>query len=157
MNLHMKNCQDFCPRPYSALSNESTTLLHTRPTMSKIPVNSTSSYSSDSLQNQIVAALIANGSIQTIQASLLYELQASGWTTALQNFITTKVRNGECTKFDDLITLVMDESMKTVNVEKGRSNMSDAKNGLKIPENAIKESIKVVKKELEKVCEMESK
>jgi len=51
----------------------------------------------------------------------------------------------------------MDESMKTVNVEKGRSNMSDAKNGLKIPENAIKESIKVVKKELEKVCEMESK
>ncbi|KAG8631036.1 hypothetical protein KVT40_000176 [Elsinoe batatas] len=129
--------------------------------MSKVPVNSSSSYSAESLQNQITGALIANGSIPTIQSSLLHELQASGWTTTLRNYVVALVRSGECTKYDELMDRVLEESMKGLGdrTRATNGNTSSNKSGqeLRIPDSAIKEGIKVVKRELEKVCEVENK
>ena len=132
-------------------------------TMSKVPVNGSSSYSADSLQNQITGALIANGSIPTIQAALLHKLQASGWTGTLRAYVTQLVRSGECTKYDELMDRVLEESMKGIAGERTRAvNGSTANSNrpgheLRIPDAAVKEGIKVVRKELEKVCELESK
>ncbi|KAF4551183.1 Hypothetical protein D9617_14g076400 [Elsinoe fawcettii] len=131
--------------------------------MSKVPVSSSSSYSAESLQNQITGALIANGSIPTIQASLLHELQASGWTTTLRNYVVALVRSGECTKYDELMDKVLEEALKGVTDRTRATTNGNATNGnkpgqeLRIPDSAIKEGIKVVKKELEKVCEVENK
>lgn len=131
--------------------------------MSKIPVNSGSTYTAESLQNQITGALIANGSIPTIQSSLLHELQASGWTTTLRSYVVALVRSGECTKYDELMEKVLEESMKGIPGERTRATNGNTSNGnrpgqeLRIPDAAIREAVKVVKKELEKVCEVENK
>ncbi|GAM88924.1 hypothetical protein ANO11243_069580 [Dothideomycetidae sp. 11243] len=131
--------------------------------MAKVPVSSASSYTSDSLQNQITGALIANGSIPTIQSALLHELQAAGWTAALRAFVVQLVRSGECTKYDELMDRVLEESMKGVVSERTRAVNGSVATGnrpgqeLRVPDSAIKEGIKVVKKELEKVCELDTK
>ena len=128
----------------------------------KVAVTSESTYSSTSLHNQLTGGLIANNSIPVIQATLLHELQASGWTANLREFITQLMRSGECTRYDDLMDRVLEEAMKGVVAERSRSNGATA-NGkagahdLRIPDRAIKEGIRVVKKELEKICEVQSK
>jgi len=128
----------------------------------KVAINSDSTYASSSLQNQLTSGLIANGSIPNIQAALLHELQASGWTANMRSYIVQLMRSGECTKYDDLMDKVLEESMKGIMADKGKANGATtngklASGDLKIPENAIKEGIKVVKKELEKICEVQSK
>lgn len=125
-------------------------------TTTKVLVTSTSSYTTPSLQSQINTALIANGSIGTIQSALLHELQASGWTTNLRNYITALMRSGECTRYDDLMDKVLEGAMHDV-VSGVASKVKTDKTGeagLRIPEAAIKEGIKVVKKELEKICDV---
>lgn len=134
----------------------------------QVPITSSSTYTSTPLQNQITTALISNGAIPTIQGALLHELQASGWTTNLRNYITTLMRSGECTRYDELMDRVLDEALKDAPTSKTRSNGTSAaaaaaaaadaaskskEDGLRIPEAAVKEGIKVVRKELEKVCE----
>ena len=130
----------------------------------KVAVNNDSTYASSSLQNQLTSGLIANGSIPNIQAALLHELQASGWTANMRSYIVQLMRSGECTKYDDLMDKVLEESMKGIMADKDKAKPNGATtNGklasgdMRIPENAIKEGIKVVKKELEKICEVQSK
>lgn len=71
------------------------------------------------------------------------------------------MRSGECTKYDDLMDKVLEEAMHDVVASRSRANGASngaAKGGddsLKIPETAIQEGIKVVKRELEKVCEVQ--
>lgn len=131
--------------------------------MSKVPVNGSSSYGADSLQNQITGALIANGSIPTIQTALLHELQASGWTTYLRTYVTQLVRSGECTKYDEIMDKVLEESLKGITGDRTRAVNGNTVNPnrpgqeMRIPDAAIKEGVKVVRKELEAVCELESK
>lgn len=131
--------------------------------MSKVQVNEDSHYDLDSVEGQIVGALIANGSIPRIQESLLHELQASGWTTKLRAFVTDLMRGGEATRFDDLMERVLEEAMKGVDGERTRNVNGTTTNGnrpgqeLRIPDAAVKEGIKVVRRELEKVCEVETK
>jgi len=128
----------------------------------KVAVNNDSTYNSASLQNQLTAGLVTNGSIPIIQSALLHELQASGWTANLRAYITHLMRSGECTKYDDIMDKVLEEAMKGVTAEKAKTNGA-ATNGksvegdLKMPDNVVREGIKVVKKELEKICEVQSK
>jgi len=80
----------------------------------------------------------------------------------MRSYIVQLMRSGECTKYDDLMDKVLEESMKGIMADKGKANGATtngklASGDLKIPENAIKEGIKVVKKELEKICEVQSK
>lgn len=124
----------------------------------KVPVHQNSSYSTQpGTASALTTALVDNGSIPVIQATLLQELQASGWTANLRTYLTTLMRSGECTKYDDLMDRVIEEAMKDVGSKqrgaKATNGDKDANGaGLQIPENAIKQGIKVVKKELEKVC-----
>jgi len=80
----------------------------------------------------------------------------------MRSYIVQLMRSGECTKYDDLMDKVLEESMKGIMADKAKTNGATtngklASGDLKIPENAIKEGIKVVKKELEKICEVQSK
>jgi len=129
---------------------------------SKVSVTSESTYNSASLQNQLTAGLITNGSIPVIQSALLHELQASGWTANLRTYITQLMRSGECTKYDDIMDKVLEEAMKGVSADKAKTNGANtngkpAEGDLKMPDNVVKEGIRVVKKELEKICEVQSK
>lgn len=141
--------------------------------MSKIPINPSTSYAHESTQNQITSALIASGSIPSIQQTLLHELQASGWTTSLRTYITQLMRSGECTKYDDIMDKVLAEvgrvqgqhdapassgraksSSNTIGVNgAGAAAKGDAVVDLKIPIRVQTEGMKVVKRELEKVCD----
>ena len=66
------------------------------------------------------------------------------------------MRSGECTRYDDLMDKVLEGAMHDV-VSGVASKVKTDKTGeagLRIPEAAIKEGIKVVKKELEKICDV---
>ena len=126
----------------------------------KVQVNGSTTYNVASTSNQITTALIASNSIPTIQSALLHELQAAGWTAALRAYIIKLMRSGECTKYDDIMDKVIEEAMRGLG-EKSTGTRNNGANGsvrgpddLRIPEGAIKEGIRVVKRELEKVCEV---
>jgi len=126
----------------------------------KVAVDSTSTYNSASLSNQITTALISSNSIPTIQSALLHELQSSGWTANLRAYVIKLMRSGDCTKYDDIMDRVLEEAMKGMG-DKSAGAKSNGVNGnakagesLRIPESAIKEGVKVVRRELEKVCEV---
>lgn len=73
------------------------------------------------------------------------------------------MRSGECTKYDDLMDRVLEEAMQDVVASRARANAASngaSKSGvdsIRLPESAIREGIKVVKKELEKVCDVQDK
>lgn len=130
---------------------------------SKVPVTATTAYATPSTATQLTTALVTSGSIPTIQATLLHELQASGWTATLRTYIIDLMRKGECTKYDDLMDRVLEEALKDVVATKARANgaangsagaKDKERDSLVIPDAAIREGIKVVKRELEKVCEV---
>lgn len=94
----------------------------------------------------------------------MHELQAAGWITTLRAYVTQLVRSGECTKYDELMERVLEESMKGIVGDRtravnGSTNVSSNRPGqeLRVPDTAIKEGIKAVRKELERVCELDSK
>ncbi|GAB7351141.1 hypothetical protein MBLNU459_g1597t2 [Dothideomycetes sp. NU459] len=127
---------------------------------SKVPVHSSSSYSTQpGTASALTTALVDAGSIPVIQATLLHELQASGWTANLRAYLTALMRSGECTKYDELMDRVLDEVTKDLGTRPRSAKASSAAadkdagaSGLQIPDAAIKQGVKVVKKELEKVC-----
>lgn len=117
----------------------------------KLSVNESTSFSTQpATQTQLTTALVDAGSIQTIQTALLHELQASGWAINLKNHVTQLMRSGECTKYDDLMDRILEEAL---------ADSSSAKNNeqsLAIPDQAITQAVKVVKKELDKICRVDT-
>ncbi|KAJ9629641.1 hypothetical protein H2203_002022 [Taxawa tesnikishii (nom. ined.)] len=137
---------------------------------SKVSVSGASLPANAALHNALSTALIASSSIPTIQTALLNELQASGWTANLREYVTRLMRSGECTKYDDLMDRVLQEALGDLNQRRGRGEFKkeeegeekkvngDGKdNGLRIPEQAVREGVKIVKRELERVCEVVDK
>ena len=119
----------------------------------KVTVNNESTYADTALQNQITAGLVINGAIPTIQSTLLHELQASGWTANLRTFLTQLMRSGECTRYDDLMDRVLEEALKGIHGEGKAASADSDEVDIRMPESAVKAGIKVVRKELEKICE----
>ena len=119
----------------------------------KVAVNNESTYADTTLQNQITAGLVINGAIPTIQSTLLHELQASGWTANLRTFLTQLMRSGECTRYDDLMDRVLEEALKGIHGEGKAASAHPDEVDIRMPESAVKAGIKVVRKELEKICE----
>jgi hypothetical protein len=112
----------------------------------KLSVNESTSFSTQpATQTQLTTA----GSIQTIQTALLHELQASGWATNLKNHVTQLMRSGECTKYDDLMDRILEEAL----ADSGSKNNDQS---LAIPDQAITQAVKVVKKELDKICQVDT-
>ncbi|KAF2489635.1 hypothetical protein BU16DRAFT_566742 [Lophium mytilinum] len=123
------------------------------------------------IQNALYSALMTSRSIPTIQATLTHELQASGWTTNLRAYIQQLLRSGECATYNEVMARLMEETR----VQKsGRENgvnghangvvngvdgnaerpRSVEEGGILIPERAVREGVRVVRRELEKVVEV---
>lgn len=67
------------------------------------------------------------------------------------------MRSGECTKYDELMDRVIEETMKDVATRQRGAKVANGDKdaggaSLQIPDSAIRQGIKVVKKELERVC-----
>ncbi|KAG9531306.1 hypothetical protein KCU78_g19193, partial [Aureobasidium melanogenum] len=118
----------------------------------KLAVNESTSFSTQpATQTQLTTALVDGGSIPIIQNALLHELQASGWSTNLKNHVTQLMRSGECTKYDDLMERILQEALADSNTAKDSNHPS-----LAIPDEAITQAVKVVKKELDKICQVDT-
>ncbi|KAG9657515.1 hypothetical protein KCU81_g4952, partial [Aureobasidium melanogenum] len=118
----------------------------------KLSVNESTSFSTQpATQTQLTTALVDGGSIPIIQNALLHELQASGWSTNLKNHVTQLMRSGECTKYDDLMERILEEALADPNTAKDSNSPS-----LAIPDEAITQAVKVVKKELDKICQVDT-
>ncbi|KAK4999825.1 hypothetical protein LTR66_001209 [Elasticomyces elasticus] len=121
----------------------------------KVQVNGTSStsFANSSTRAALTSALLANGSIPRIQSALLYELQSSGWTANLKLYIENLIRSGECTRCEDIMSKVLEAAMpEEMKAAEGANGPEEEK--IKMPEKAVREGIKVVRKELEVVCEV---
>jgi hypothetical protein len=121
------------------------------------------------LVNDITTALLTANAIPRIQAVLNHELAATGWTANLRSFVLQLLRSGECTTYDELMERVLEEvrskpgqqmTEKSINGVNGTGNSkvqsgkSVDEGGLLVPDKAVREGIKVVRKELEGVCEI---
>lgn len=119
-------------------------------------------------RNAIYSALLSSGSIPQIQNTLTHELETSGFLSTLREYITSLLRSGECTTMDEVMQRVTQkiDAQRTGSAEtNGHTNGTNGNgvNGvgeegdwdLKIPDKTIKEGVKVVRKELEKVCEID--
>jgi hypothetical protein len=149
---------------------------------STLPADPNSTAAPESrLQKQIIDALLYNGGHSSIEHVLDHELAASGWTTNLRTYVQMLFRSGECTTFNEAMERVMKcvgvggrpgNEKKEVNGETtngaGPSSaagslvtqhqpIKDMENGgqLSIPEKVVTEGVKAVRKELEKICEIE--
>ncbi|KAI9713114.1 MAG: hypothetical protein M1820_001099 [Bogoriella megaspora] len=142
----------------------------TTPSISISP--STHYDSSPALQSDIASALLASKGIHRIQATLLHSLQSTGWADNLRTYCLDLLRSGECATYDELMARIIKDSRpglssdgKVTNGVNGTAKGGDGdghvggarsveEGGIQIPERTIKEGLKVVKKELEEVCEV---
>lgn len=137
------------------------------PTTASQPLNA-------NLTNSLYAALLSSSGIPNIQATLTHELQASGWTSNLRSYITQLLRSGECTSYKEVLDRILEEAnvegldaqsngtgvTNGVNghKENGVSGSGEGKSveegGIRIPHRAVREGVRVVRRELEKVCDI---
>lgn len=133
-------------------------------TTKKIPVSSSTPSNNPDFNAQLRAALVANGSIPTIQDALQNELQRTGYAKNLHDYVTKLMRSGECTKYDDIMDKVLEETLKHLdddavneNGDKKGANASGSGSdaGLRIDDSVKDKGIAVVKKELAKVIDFD--
>lgn len=129
---------------------------------------------------QLTAALFSANSIPRIQAALQHSLQETGWTHALRAHVLNLLRSGECGTYDELMARVLEDTRQAADGDNngdaketnGHANGDDnKKNGnasgggaetgaartaesIRIPDKAVREGIKAVRKEVETVCEI---
>ncbi|KAF2197343.1 hypothetical protein GQ43DRAFT_424788 [Delitschia confertaspora ATCC 74209] len=130
-----------------------------------LPTTTASTPLPPNLRNALYSALLSSSGIPAIQSTLSHELQASGWTSNLRAYITTLLRSGECTTFGEVMERVLAEANLSAadRVMRGETNGSNEVNGhngdkgeggIRIPEKAVREGVRAVRRELEKVCEI---
>ncbi|KAF2453588.1 hypothetical protein BDY21DRAFT_401635 [Lineolata rhizophorae] len=131
------------------------------------------------LHNALTSALLSSGAVPRIQAALGEALAASGWTAALRARVHALLRDGECGSVEEVLARVvreagLDGAAANDQAEGGGNGVvkkeedegdEGAQNGdpdgagaaadLKIPDKAVKEVVRVVRRELENVCEIQ--
>ncbi|KAL2357618.1 hypothetical protein BJ546DRAFT_836493 [Cryomyces antarcticus] len=139
-------------------------------TTSRVSISPSTTYTNPAHRQALTTALLSSphNSIPRIQATLLHELQASGWTAALRTYCLELLRSGECATFDEVMSRVLSHALPTSGEDETserRSNGTHGVNGngmvrsgpdgsgIRIPEKAVREGIKAVRIELEKVCD----
>jgi hypothetical protein len=119
--------------------------------------------------NSILSALLSTGGINNIESSLTHDLQRSGWLDKLAEYVRELFRSGECSTVKEAMAKVKDKierdgafkangttnGVNGANGTNGNSHSDDDVN-LAMPEKAISNGSKVVRKELDKVCEITS-
>ena len=137
---------------------------------------------SQDLQDDLTTALLSSGAIPRISQSMTHELQLAGWTTNLREYVQQLLRSGECTTYNEIMARVLAEVRSSPNTNGPTSNGINGKKktahgiaatnsatngnsdsmagksgedyGVRVSENAVKEGIKAVRKELETICEL---
>lgn len=110
----------------------------------KVPLDASTSGSSPDFQSQVTSALLQNGGVARIQATLQQRLDEAGWSQNLRDYVVKLFRTGEATTYDDAWNKVMQQ------IKSGGAGGPD----LSIPQEAKVSGVEVVKRELEGVCEM---
>ena len=110
------------------------------------------------LKSAINNSLLAHNAIPKIQASLLHQCQASGFTSALRQRTLELLRAGECNNYGEVMDKIIAE------LKLGSPDDSIAVNGkngtdlgLKIPADVIKNGIEIVRDAIEPVVQVGDK
>jgi hypothetical protein len=115
------------------------------------------------LRNNIYAALLSGEGIRNIEASLDRQLAESGFKDELRRYVTDLFRSGQATSVDEARALAMERIRQQMQGDDDQSNGANGMNGangdeqkydLKVPNKAIVEGTKTVRRELEKVCDI---
>ncbi|KAH7384232.1 hypothetical protein DE146DRAFT_622919 [Phaeosphaeria sp. MPI-PUGE-AT-0046c] len=121
---------------------------------------------SQDLRNNIYSALLSGDGIRNIEGSLDRQLAESGFKDELRRYVTDLFRSGQATTVDEARALAMEKikhQMQGDDVQSNGISSADSFNGangheeqydLKIPNKAIVEGTKTVRRELEKVCDI---
>ena len=138
----------------------------------KLPISSSTHYtSSPALQSDIASSLTASRGAHRIEAVLRHSLQSSGWTDNLRAYCLDLLRSGECSTYDELMARIVKDSRpsedgdKTTDGINGTTVNGDAdghiggprsveEGGVLIPQSTVKEGLRVVRNELEEICEI---
>jgi hypothetical protein len=110
---------------------------------------------SSSLHNNLTSALLTGASVPMIEKALTEELSKVGWTMTLRAHVQNLVRSGECSNYSEVMTRVLGDikvgegGAKEKNGDEGDDGKAS---GLAVPENVVREAVKVIRKELEKVA-----
>ena len=122
------------------------------------------------LRNSIYSTLLSSGGIRTIESSLTQLLQSSGFQATLRAYVTDLFRTGQATTANEAYALAMNRIKECMaEGEKGaaRPNGANGVNGtgdegeagegadLRLPAEVVREGSKVVRRELERVVEIE--
>lgn len=126
----------------------------------RIAVNDSSSATSSELQDQITLALLANGGVGRIQATLQQRLDEAGWTEQVRSYVTKLFRSGECTTFFEALEKIKSQvAIEGLETSSGGGKKSSTANGtdsrqeLSIPKSAADGGVEAVRKELALICE----
>ncbi len=118
------------------------------------------------LHSTLLSALLAQPTaVPRIQATIAHELSAAGWTSALRTRVAQLLRSGECTTYEEVMARVLAEARgekvgggaNGINGHAGTNGEVDGEGGkveIKIPEKAVREGVRAVRRELEAVCEV---
>jgi hypothetical protein len=115
------------------------------------------------LRNNIYSALLSGDGIRNIEGTLDRQLAESGFKDELRRYVTDLFRSSQATTVDEARALAMAKIKQQMQGEDDQSNGANGLNGangedqkydLKIPNKAIVEGTKGVRKELEKVCDI---
>lgn len=141
--------------------------------MSTIPLtpSQASNPISSSLRNNIYSSLLSGTGIRNIETTLDRQLSESGFKDELRRYVTDLFRSGQATTFDEAVTMAMEKIQAMMRGDDEMSNGTNGVNGvngngshdgdgvgekydLRIPEKAVREGVRTVRRELEKVCEL---
>jgi hypothetical protein len=116
---------------------------------------------SPALRNNIYSALLSGGGIRQIEGTLDRQLAESGFKDELRRYITDVLRSGQATTAQEARVLAMKKVRAAMegkddddDDQANGTNGEEQKYNLKIPTKAVTESVKSVRKELEKICDI---
>ncbi|KAF2258280.1 hypothetical protein CC78DRAFT_549255 [Lojkania enalia] len=122
---------------------------------------------SPQLRNTIYSLLLSGPGIPNIQSTLEHELATSGFISNLKAYITSLLRSGECTTLDQVTERVLQKVSQGIAAPNGTNGVNGTANGvngykadaddeidLRVPERAVREGVRVVRRELERVCDV---
>ncbi|KAH7139322.1 hypothetical protein B0J11DRAFT_516556 [Dendryphion nanum] len=130
--------------------------------MPSLPIAQASHDLTQDFRNELYAALLSGTGIRNIETTLSQELQESGWLDKLKAYMQYLLREGLVTSHPELMEKVM-EKIKSSNTD--ATNGTNGVNGtnghsegeeidLRLPERVTRQGSKVVRQEVEKVCEL---
>lgn len=122
------------------------------------------------LRNAIYSSLLSSGGIRTIESTLTQALQTSGFQATLRAYITDLFRTGQATTAPEAYALAMERIRVCMAEDEGSGGSGKGEgngngvNGsgiegdgvdLRVPEQVVREGGRVVRREVERVVEIE--